>query len=179
MKCKCSRIGEHCPQCGSISKHPLVQRTAASFGFLHIEVRFYRCRKCGVEYGWYQGKLYDQECLAPEDIRLKAIKKDPEEIAKTLNEAINTIQSYGGVVAFPKGILEEPIDSDVSSGISEDSKESENNGKDFEEKAEESEKELGFTRDSEGKLVAPFSIEEFLRKKKAETDSENTDENNH
>ena len=104
--CTCGRIGEHCPNaaCGSISKTALKQRTAIMSRQLGIDVRYYTCRKCGVEYGWLNGSLYDSECYAPKEVRLVATPQSLERGVKDLNEAIQFVQSWGGVIEFPNGI---------------------------------------------------------------------------
>lgn len=104
--CTCNRIGEHCPnsECGSISKTPLKQRTTFMSRQLGLDIRYYTCRKCGVEYGWLDGKLYDGVCYAPKEIRLVAKPQRFEQEIKDLNEAIEYIQIRGGVVEFPNGI---------------------------------------------------------------------------
>jgi len=106
--CTCGRIGEHCPNadCGSISKAPLKQRTAIISRQLGLDVRYYTCRKCGVEYGWLNGSLYDSECYAPKEIRIVATPQSIEQEVKDLNECIQFIQARGGVIDFPNGIKE-------------------------------------------------------------------------
>lgn len=104
--CTCGRVGEHCPNsgCGSINKHPLVQRSAFMSDQIGADVRFYRCRKCGTEYGFLNGSLFDAECYAPKEIKLVATPQSLEEEVKDLNECIQFIQARGGVVEFPNGI---------------------------------------------------------------------------
>ena len=106
--CVCGRVGEHCPnaQCGSVSKTPLKQRTAFMSRQTGLDIRYYTCRKCGVEYSWLNGTFYDTECYAPKEIRITAMPKNLEQEVKDLNEAIQIIESRGGVVEFPNGIKE-------------------------------------------------------------------------
>lgn len=104
--CICGRIGEHCPNatCGSRSKTALKNRTTIMSRQLGLDVRYYTCRKCGVEYGWLNGSLYDGECYAPKEVRIVASPQSLEREVKDLNEAIEFIRSRGGVVDFPNGI---------------------------------------------------------------------------
>ena len=111
--CTCGRIGEHCPNaaCGSISKTALKQRTTIMSRQLGLDVRYYTCRKCGVEYGWLNGSLYDGECYAPKEVRLVASPLSLERGVKDLNEAIQFVQAWGGVIDFPNGI-KDPSEND-------------------------------------------------------------------
>lgn len=104
--CECGRIGEHCPNagCGSINKAPLKQRTTIVSRQMGQDIRYYTCRKCGVEYGYLGGMLYDGVCYAPKEVRVVAIPKNIEEEVELLNKAIEYIQSRDGVVDFPNGI---------------------------------------------------------------------------
>jgi hypothetical protein len=69
-----------------------------------LDVRYYTCRKCGVEYGWLSGSLYDGVCYAPKEIRLVATAQSIEQEVKDLNEAISYLYARGGIVTFPDGI---------------------------------------------------------------------------
>ena len=106
--CICGRVGEHCPNadCGSVSKTPLKQRTAFMSRQTGLDIRYYNCRKCGVEYGWLNGSLYDGTCYAPKEIRLVATPQSIEQGIKDLNEAIEFVRLRGGIVDFPNGIKE-------------------------------------------------------------------------
>lgn len=106
--CTCGRLGEHCPNadCGSVSRTPLKQRTSIMSRQLGVDVRYYTCRKCGIEYGWLNGSLYDGECYAPKEIKLVATPQSLEREVKDLNEAIEFIRLRGGIVDFPDGIKE-------------------------------------------------------------------------
>jgi hypothetical protein len=73
---------------------------------LGLDIRYYTCRKCGVEYGWLNGSLYDGECYAPKEVRIVASPQSLEREVKDLNEAIEFIRLRGGVIDFPNGIME-------------------------------------------------------------------------
>jgi hypothetical protein len=102
-ECTCGRIGEHCPNagCGSINKHPLVQRSQIVSAQVGSDVRFYRCRKCGTEYGFLNGNLFDTECNAPSEVRLKPRQIEPEDEVKLLKDAISLLESKGLKVYMP------------------------------------------------------------------------------
>jgi hypothetical protein len=171
IKCTCNREGEHCPQCGSVSKHPLIQRTSAAIGILKIEVRYYRCRKCGTEYGWYKGKFYEVECVAPPIARISVVKDEVEEFTKKMNEAIYFLRSYGMTsFEFKHGILEEPIDPDAKIPESkiEETKPIEQDRGELPE---------GYTRNEQGQVVAPMSSEELFAKLGKQVPPEERNEN--
>jgi hypothetical protein len=183
----CNREGEHCPGCGSVSKHPLIQKTASAAGILKIDVRYYRCRKCGVEYGWLKAKFYEVECCAPPIAKIIPVKDDLQKFVERINEAIYFIRSYGGTIEFKKGILEEPIDPDAQ----ENSEKLGNNGKDVKQTSEQStqsdstgtERDIrdipeGFTLNEEGQLVPPISSDDLFEGMKKRSEQRDNDDSN-
>jgi len=122
ITCTCGRVGEHCPSaaCGSINKHPLIQRSLFMSKQVGADVRFYRCRKCGTEYGFLRGVLFDAECNAPEEVRLGARQLDAEDEVKLMKDAIALLESKGlkvvmaDEVVVKASIVEEPRPSAMS-----------------------------------------------------------------
>lgn len=102
LTCRCGRTGEHCPNadCGSINKWPMIQRSTIVSKQLGRDVRFYRCRKCGTEYGFLGNTLFDAECNAPEESRLKQKQIEPEDEVRLIKEAIAFLESKGLVVSL-------------------------------------------------------------------------------
>lgn len=97
VTCTCGRVGEHCPNtgCGSVNKWPMIQRSLIVSKQLGRDVRFYRCRKCGTEYGYLGNTLFDAECNAPEESRLKQKHMEPEDEVRLIKEAIALLESKG------------------------------------------------------------------------------------
>jgi hypothetical protein len=187
--CICGRVGEHCPNadCGSISKTPLKQRTIFMSRQLGLDIRYYTCRKCGVEYAWLNGSLYDGKCYAPKEIRLVATPQNIEQEIKDLNEAIQFIRSRGGIVDFPNGIKE------PDQVLAEQEKEEliieKAPGLIIERVPRESEPELviqkitngsmdelppGWSYNDKGQKVGPLSMDDLFKKKETPKDESNS-----
>jgi hypothetical protein len=159
-------MGEHCPNatCGSVSKTALKQRTAIMSRQLGLDVRYYTCRKCGVEYGWLNGSLYDGECYAPKEVRIVAAPQSLEREVKDLNEAVQFIQSRGGVVDFPDGIKEPNIDGPKPELVIQKIT---SNG-------EKEELPEGWSYNDKGQKVGPLSMDDLFKSKEPPKDESNS-----
>lgn len=120
LACTCGRVGEHCPNtgCGSKNKWPMIRRSEIISRQLGRDIRYYRCRKCGTEYGYLGNTLFDAECNAPEDIKLKQKQIEPEDEVRMLQEAIALLESKGLKVSMnDTAAIEAPVIEQKISGI--------------------------------------------------------------
>jgi hypothetical protein len=183
VKCRCGRIGIHCPSnnCGSINKQPMIQETRLLIRQTgESNIRCFRCRKCGCQYSFLGNDLYDGVCYAPEKDDVIP-QMETEELVKSLNEAMDLIQRYGGIVEFKHGILEKPVESEKEKGNGNRDTNAEGGSSPTDLQAGDNpkrEEELpeGWTRNEEGQLVPPMSADElFARMNKKPPEDENED----
>lgn len=173
-KCTCGRTWTHCRICGSKGVYRLQGQSEVLSARHGRRIDSWKCRRCmsatseldvctadvdqEVTEFVSKQKAEEQMRKLPLEQRLHAMIEagaSVDEVKKVIEDAGLKVITEGeiakpNVIEVPKP-KEEELDSDA--------------------------KELGFTRDSEGKLVAPFSIDDFLRKKK-EASLEDQNENN-
>jgi hypothetical protein len=154
--CVCGRIGEHCPSagCGSINKHPMIQRSLFISKQVGADVRFYRCRKCGTEYGFLNGALFDAECNAPEEIRLGARQIEPVDEVKMIKEAIALLESKGLKVSMADDTSNVPVIQKIPS--------------------EGEELPPGWSYNDKGQKVGPLSMDDLFKPKEPSKDESNS-----
>jgi len=144
--CNCGRKLPHCPFCGSINKQPLVELSATFTERLKTHVFVYRCRRCGITYGLITAQaefITDNgtiQCQAPP----KASHMSPEIDAETqaLIDAAKVLPKGYGITKLDE--LSKPPTTTQSEAKDEPIPE-------------------GWTRDAEGKIVAPISIDDLLK----------------